>query len=211
MGLNSHPCLIAGCGPGAPDLVTPQVRRAATEAAVLAGVPRLLDLFPESPALRLPYDRGLGAFLEALEPHLGQRPVTVLVTGDPGIASLAGTLARRFPQQPFRRLPGLSSVQLAFAEAGLDHLHARLIRAHGQIPAWDPTWEAHPGPFAILAGAPEAPAFAADLAQRLGRPRIWRCERLSLPDQRIGALDPASLAAEGCDPLSVLIVEGVNG
>lgn len=202
------PCLVAGCGPGAPALVTPQVHAAACGADLLAGVPRLLDLFPESPAERLPYDAGLGAFLEALEPHLGRKAVTVLVTGDPGLASLAGTLARRFPHQPFRRLPGISSIQLAFAEAGLNHLDACILRAHGTLPAWDEAWTGHRGPFALLAGAPEAPAFAAELARRLDRPAVWRCERLSLPDQRVARLSPERLAAEVCDPLSVLIVEG---
>jgi len=190
--------------------VTPEVHQAAMTCEVLAGVPRLLDLFPDSPARRLPYDQGLAPFLEALAPELGQHRVTVLVTGDPGIASLAGTLARKFPGQTFRRLAGLSSIQLAYAAAGLDHLDGLVIRAHGQIPAWNPVWDLHEGPFAILAGAPEAPAFAADLALRRGRSRIWVCERLSLPDERITVMGPPTLAREGCDPLSVLIIEGVS-
>lgn len=203
-------CLIAGCGPGAPELVTPEVRRAALDCEVLAGVPRLLDLFPESPARRVPYDQGLSPFLAALAPELGHQRVTVLVTGDPGIASLAGTLARKFPQHTFRRLPGLSSIQLAYAAAGLDHLDGLVIRAHGQVPDWNPMWDLHTGPFAILAGAPQAPAFVSDLALRLGRSRIWVCERLSLPGERITVVGPPTLAREGCDPLSVLIVEGVS-
>ncbi|HWQ09702.1 MAG TPA: precorrin-6y C5,15-methyltransferase (decarboxylating) subunit CbiE [Holophaga sp.] len=202
------PCILSGCGPGAPDLVTPQVRRAALEASLLAGAPRLLDLFPESQAERLPYDQGLSTFLEVLAVHLGRKPVTVLVSGDPGIASLAGTLERRFPHLPFRRLPGISSLQLAFAEAGLDWMEARMIRAHGSLPPWEETWNTHRGPFGILAGAEDSATFTAELATRLGRSRIWRCERLGLGDQRVTRLTPAELAREGCDPLSVLIVEG---
>ncbi|MDR3672749.1 MAG: cobalt-precorrin-7 (C(5))-methyltransferase, partial [Holophaga sp.] len=163
------PCWVVGCGPGAPDLVTPRARRAAAQARLLAGAPRLLDLFPESGAERLGYDRGLAPFLQELAPHLGRKAVVVLVSGDPGLASLAGTLARRFPDVPFRRLPGLSSVQLAFAEAGLDWIDARILRAHGALPDWDPAWAGHAGPFALLAGAPGAAGFAADLARRLGR------------------------------------------
>lgn len=203
-------CLIAGCGPGALSLVTPEVHQAALDCEVLAGVPRLLELFPASPARRLPYDQGLTPFLNALEPELGRHRVTVLVTGDPGLASLAGTLARRFPEHTFRRLAGLSSIQLAYAAAGLDHLDGLVIRAHGDLPPWNPLWDLHEGPFAILAGAPGAPAFAADLARRRSRSHLWRCERLSLPDQRVDRIDPATLAREGCDPLSVLILEGVS-
>jgi precorrin-6y C5,15-methyltransferase (decarboxylating) CbiE subunit len=202
------PCIIAGCGPGDPGSVTPGVREAAAAADVLAGTPRLLQLFPEAPGRRVVYDEGLEAFLASLSGELGLRPVVVLVTGDPGVASLAATLAKRFPIQPFRRLPGISSVQLAFAEAGLDWMDARILRAHGGVPTRDDAWAAHRGPFAILAGAEGAAGFAADLALRLGRRALWRCERLGLEDQRVTRLEPTELAREGCDPLSVLIVEG---
>lgn len=204
------PVLVAGCGPGPADLLTPQVRGAAQAAELLAGVPRLLDLFSESPAERLPYDQGLAPFLEALAPHLGRRRVVVLVTGDPGLASLATTLVRRFPEQPFRRLAGVSSVQLAFAEAGLDWMEARILRAHGRSPTWDAVWESHRGPFALLAGVEGAAVFAADLALRLGRPAVWRCERLGLEGQSVQRLSPEAMRIEGCDPLSVLIVEGAQ-
>ena len=203
------PCLVLGCGPGAPELVTPQARRAAAQAQLLAGADRLLDLFPESTAERLKYDRGLAAFLQDLAPHLGHKAVVVLVSGDPGLASLAGTLARRFPEVRFRRLPGLSSVQVAFAEAGLDWIDARILRAHSALPDWDPSWTGHSGPFALLAGAPGAASFAADLARRLGREHLWRCQRLGLAGQSVERLTPERLAAEGCDPLSVIILEGV--
>ena len=155
--MNSKPiAIIAGCGPGAPELITPQVRRAALNAEVLAGTARLLDLFPEYRGLIVSYDQGLESFLEQLAPHLGKKRVVVLVTGDPGIASLATTLNRRLPEIPFKRMAGLSSIQLAFAACGLDWMDARIIRAHGRIPEWDDTWEKHTGPFAILAGHPEA-------------------------------------------------------
>jgi precorrin-6B methylase 1 len=204
------PCILAGCGPGAAQWVTPQVRQAVAGLDLLAGAPRLLALFPSGPAQRLAYDRTLAEFLDALAPHLGVHAVGVLVSGDPGLASLAGTLTRRFPAVPFRRLAGISSVQLAFAEAGLDWLEARFLRGHGGLPQWDPAWERHPGPLALLAGHPGAPAFAAELARRLGRGHLWRCERLGLPGQRVSRLTPDALAAEGCDPLCVLILEGVQ-
>ena len=202
--------LVAGCGPGHLDFVTAQVREAAQGAEVLAGTRRLLDLFPESTAERVAYDQDLPQFLKTLAPHLGQRRVVVLVTGDPGLASLATTLIRRFPEQRFRRLAGISSVQLAFAEIGLDWMEARILRAHGTLPTWETAWEMHVGPFALLAGAEGAAAFAADLALRLHRPAIWRCERLGLESQAVTRLEPEALRSQGCDPLSVLIIEGAQ-
>jgi precorrin-6y C5,15-methyltransferase (decarboxylating) CbiE subunit len=204
------PVIIAGCGPGHADFLTLQVREAAQGAEVLAGAPRLLDLFPESTACCLAYDQGLAPFLEVLAPHLGRRRVVVLVTGDPGLASLAATLARHFPQQSFKRLAGISSVQLAFAEAGLDWMEARILRAHNTLPPWDPAWAGHRGPFALLAGAEGAAAFASEIAERLQRPAIWRCQRLGLSDPSVERFAPEALRAMGCDPLSVLIIEGAH-
>jgi precorrin-6y C5,15-methyltransferase (decarboxylating) CbiE subunit len=204
------PALVAGCGPGHPDFVTPQVREAVRNAELLAGSTRLLGLFPDSSSERLAYDQGLEAFLKVLAPHLGNRRVVVLVSGDPGVASLASTLVRRFPGQSFQRLTGISSVQLAFAETGLDWMEARILRAHSALPAWEAAWDTHRGPFAILAGAEGAAAFAADFALRLDRPAVWRCERLGLKDQSVGRLSPEDLRVQGCDPLSVLIVEGAQ-
>lgn len=202
------PLRVAGCGPGDPALVTPATRAAAQEAQCLAGAPRLLALFPEAPGERLVL-AGLEPFLQALDERVGRIRVTVLVSGDPGLASLAGTLRRRFGAAALRLLPGVSSVQLAFAAAGLDWLDARFIRAHAVLPPWDPTWTRHPGPLAILAGAEGAAGLAAELA-RARNGAVWRCERLGLPGQRVSRLQPAQLVREGCDPLSVLIVEGAS-
>lgn len=198
--------IIAGCGPGALELITPQVRRAALNAEVLAGTARVLDLFPEYRGLIVPYDQGLESFLEQLAPHLGQKRVVVLVTGDPGIASLATTLSKRFPETSFKRMAGLSSIQLAFAACGLDWMDARIIRAHGNLPEWDDAWERHTGPFAILAGHPEAPRLALELTQKTGRKAIYLCERLSLPDERVQALSPETFRETSIDPLSVFII-----
>ncbi len=204
------PCIVAGCGPGNPHLITPQVRLAVEDAEVLAGTTRLLDLFPKAPGERVAYEHDLSAFLENLAPHLGRKAVVVLVSGDPGLASLAGTLARHFKGIPFQRLPGISSLQMAFAEAGLDWMDAWILRGHSTLPPWNPAWEGHAGPFAILTGDPGAPTFIANLARRLGRSALWRCERLGLEGQTITRLDPTRLETEGCDPLSVLIIEGAE-
>lgn len=198
--------IIAGCGPGAPELITPQVRRAALNAEVLAGTERLLDCFPEYRGLVVPYDQGLEPFLGQLAPHLSQKRVVVLVTGDPGIASLATTLSKRFPDIPFKRMAGLSSIQLAFAACGLDWMDARIIRAHGSLPDWDPSWETHPGPFAILAGHAEAQHLALKLCEKTGRKTLYLCERLSLSDECVKVLTPEGFRETTIDPLSVIII-----
>ena len=201
------PCLIAGCGPGVPELITPQVSHAVTKAELIAGTPRLLNLFPSSPAHRIPYSHGLQNFIRDLTPHIGKKNIVILVSGDPGIASLAETIAKQFPKHPIKRLPGISSVQLAFAKIGINWMDAIIIRGHGSLPSWNPAWEIHSGPFAFLAGEPFIPILASRLAQRLNRSYLWRCERLGMKNESISRLTPAMLESEGCDGLSIIIIE----
>jgi precorrin-6B methylase 1 len=139
---------------------------------------------------------------------MGQKRVVVLVSGDPGIASLAETIAKRFPEYPIQRLPGISSVQLAFAKVGINWMDAIITRGHASLPPWNPVWENHSGPFALLTGEPSIPTLAARLAQRLGRDHIWRCERLGMRNESIERLTPRRLESEGCNKLSVIIIEG---
>ena len=61
-------------------------------------------------------------------------PVVVLASGDPGFFGIVRLLAGRFGGENLRVLPGLSSVALAFAGAGLSWDDAVTVSAHGRDP-----------------------------------------------------------------------------
>ena len=187
--------LIAGCGPGAADHVTPAVRQAVKRAEVLVGAARLLELFPGSRAVRVPVTRDVGAALEAIGQWRVRKRVVVLVSGDPGLCSLARPIIRRFGAGVCEVLPGVSSVQVAFARVGLDWLGARLVDAHGRTPSVDEAELAATEKIAVLAGTPKALRWTARLAQRL-RParRVVVCEDLTLPGERVRDVPAAELA-----------------
>src|SRR5512141_2502938 len=75
---------IVGAGPGSLDYLTPAGRRAVERAEVLVGANRLLDLFPDLSAERVPVGADVERALEAIA-ACGRRRVAVLVTGDPGM------------------------------------------------------------------------------------------------------------------------------
>jgi cobalt-precorrin-7 (C5)-methyltransferase len=125
---------IVGCGPGSLSYVTPAARQAIEEAEVLVGARRLLDLFPETGAERIPVVVNIQEVLEQIAQRKEQS-IAVLVTGDPGLSSLAKPVIGRFGRPSCRVIPGISSVQVAFARLGLDWLGARIIDAHGQNPS----------------------------------------------------------------------------
>ena len=58
--------------------------------------------------------------------------VVVMVSGDPGFYSLLPALRRRFPRERLQVIPGISSVQLAFARVAEPWQDANLLSFHGR-------------------------------------------------------------------------------
>src|SRR5512133_3948498 len=125
---------IIGCGPGSVEYVTPLARKIAREADVLVGARRLLDLFPETKAQCIPVQSRIEAVLDQMEELLPEKRIVVLVTGDPGLLSLARPVIERFGRESCRVIAGVSSLQAAFAALGLDWYDALVIDAHGGLP-----------------------------------------------------------------------------
>jgi precorrin-6y C5,15-methyltransferase (decarboxylating) CbiE subunit len=183
---------IIGCGPGNPDYLTAAAVRAVAEAEVLVGAQRLLDLFPRHPGETIRVDAKIDAVLEAVA-RRAEKKIAVLVTGDPGLASLARPIIRRFGPERCRVIPGISSVQAAFARLGLDWLGARIIDAHGKDP--DPGAEVLRGAskIAVLGGRPQSFEWLQrELGDRLKNYRVTICEDLTLDTERITPWQPGT-------------------
>jgi len=195
---------IIGCGPGSPECVTPEARAACAGAQVLVGSARALELFPECRGRRVVLtgdSRSLLEVVAALDP--GQR-VAVLVTGDPGIASL-GTLAiRRFGREACRVVPGISSAQVAFARLGLNWTGARILSAHHTRPDGV---GAGAQVIAVLAGGKESFGWIADLLEKCGVGyAAFACEDLTLPAERVSRVDLAQLRSGGFSYRTVVVI-----
>lgn len=201
------PITIVGCGPGAPEYLTEAARRAIERATVLVGARRLLALFPESPAERVAVGADIEACLAQIAARLERGLIVVLVTGDPGLASLARPVLRRFGRTACRVIPGISSVQVAFARLGIDWLGARILSAHGALPETPHAALADERKIAILAGNATALGWAAELAESLGAGwRIILCEDLTLAEECVRELDPATLRKAAASPRAIVIL-----
>jgi precorrin-6y C5,15-methyltransferase (decarboxylating) CbiE subunit len=195
---------IIGCGPGAPACVTPEARAACARADVLVGSERALELFPECPGRRVVMHGDSRAVLEAVAALDPGRRVAVLVTGDPGIASL-GTLAiRRFGHAACRVVPGVSSAQVAFARLGLNWTGARILSAHHTRPDAAVAGESV---MAVLAGARESFSWIADLLEKCGDGyAAFVCEDLTLSSESVTRVDVARLRRGGFSHRTVVVI-----
>ena len=178
--------MIVGCGPGSPDYLTEAGRRAIARAAVLVGAPHLLDLYATPTHELISVGSHIDGVLNTIASRLEQDRIAVLVSGDPGLCSLAGPVLRRFGRDSCEVLPSVSSVQLAFARLGLDWLDARIVSAHKDIPDLTTEDLAASDKIAVLAGHRQSQRWIADLADAFGDKRLLVvCEDLSLESEKI--------------------------
>lgn len=208
MAMTPSRILIVGCGPGSKKYVSPAAAEAVYSADVLLGSRRLLDLFGDFAGPTIPWHAGTADMLRELEQALaaGQTPA-VLVSGDPGLFSLAQQIVQRFGTARCHIVPAVSSVQVAFARLGLSWVDARIISAHGRNVEVEPGELARHDKIAILAGTDSAMAFCARAAQALQSSHVaFLCENLTLDNEAVRQVDVDAVAACGASSLSIVIL-----
>ncbi len=198
---------IVGCGPGGREYVTLAACGAVKQADVVVGSQRLLAMFDlagkrsaELPARSAEAIKVIGEQLEFGE-------VAVLVSGDPGLYSLARSVLGSFGRDNCRVIPGISSVQAAFAAVGVDSSDVKVISAHGRAPEETADQLASYPKLAVLAGTPEAMKWTASLADQLGPGyQVFICENLTLPDERVMKSTAEKLLSMETSSLTVLLL-----
>lgn len=177
---------IVGCGPGSRDYLTPAVEAIIAQADVLIGAPRLLDLFPDQGAERIGMGKDSSIILQEIALRQGKGRIVVLVTGDPGLYSLAATVIKRFGRASCRVLPGISALQTAFARLGVGWEDAKIISAHGEKPELSGAELCQYGKIAILGGDRHLAHRLAPLLNLMAEKDycIFIGEDLTLPEER---------------------------
>lgn len=197
---------IVGCGPGGAGYLTGAARDAVAGADCLIGSARLLSLFPDTGKEKINVGADVQRALDAIEQR-GNAKVAVLVSGDPGLCSLAAPVLKKYGIARCDVVPGISSAQYAFAKVGEDWRDARIISAHAEEPDVDFSRSERKGPVAILAGTDAAIKWIAGLAPVLGDGwRLVVCENLSLPDEKITEMGFGELAHYRASSLTVALL-----
>ena len=200
--------LIVGCGPGAAEHITPAARAAAGKADVLIVSQRLKDLFPEVAAERIDSGTDIAGTLDIIASRRDDgRQVVLLTTGDPGLASLAQPVILRFGRENCEVIPGISSIQIAFARLGLEWQDVRIVTAHGSDPEESAEELRGCDKIAILGGQPDSLRRAAGMIPELGKDRrIFLCEELTLPGEKIREIRVDDLLRGPVSSRSIVLV-----
>lgn len=198
---------IVGCGPGAPEFVTPAAVSAVEQADVLLGAERLLSLFAESRAEKVALTPRISETLDLLETLAHDHQVAVLVSGDPGLYSLSKLVIARFGRDRCRVVPGISSVQVAFARIRLDWENSLIISAHKEDPRADPRLRGAEKA-AVFCGREGTLRWIADnlVGDAAADRRIFVMENLTLDNESVREVRPEDLSEMNVAARTIVLV-----
>ena len=206
-----HKIIVAGIGPGHPDYVLPAALRVIREAKVLVGGSRALSDFAQEGQRTMTIRGDIPAVLAFIREALSESSVVVMVSGDPGYYSLLDALRREFDEDCLSVIPGISSVQFAFARLALPWHDVSLLSFHGRRPS-DAELAYAPGRIiGMLTDTKNSSRTIPELLIEMGWPEDAQaaiCSRLSYEDERIVRTTLAGAVTEKEETHCVMVVIG---
>ena len=123
---------IIGIDEGGKNTTLPQIKDIILKSPLLIGGERQLDIFPDYTGKKMVIKNKLADLVNAIKNE--NQDTVVLASGDPLFFGIGGYLLSQFADSQFNIeiLPAISSLQLAFARAGLSWQDARNISLHGR-------------------------------------------------------------------------------
>lgn len=127
-----HKVIVVGIGPGSPDYLLPIGKKYITEAKVLVGSKRALETYANASSKKQIITGQIAETIAFIKESIKENDVVVMVSGDPGYYSLLAALREAFTTHALQVIPGISSMQVAFARLALPWQNAKLISLHGR-------------------------------------------------------------------------------
>lgn len=203
---STTPIVIIGIGDNGADSLSREALRRISEAEVLIGGERHLAFFADHPAEQFAIRDNLKELASRLQSE--SRRVVVLASGDPLFYGIAGYLATKVGRQRLEVLPGVSSMQLAFARIKQSWQDAVLASCHAK-PIDDVLELVRDAKkIGIFTDDTNTPARIARelLKAGIGGFRAYVCENLGGPDERISDCRLEELPDRSFGPLNVLVL-----
>jgi cobalt-precorrin-7 (C5)-methyltransferase len=212
---------IVGVGPGSLDYVTPAARKAVQTANLVIGAQRSLNLFTgdiNGETITLTAKNLSEALKSAAEAATNGKNVVLLSTGDPGFSGLLHTVLESgmLKSEEINVIPGVSSIQACAAKLAISWDKAQLFTYHEGNVGED---EKQALNLAVSGGKnvivlPDSRAFVPkDIAALLiaaGRPKntkIYVCENLTLPDEKITASTLEEVVNQNFGSMCVMVIK----
>ncbi len=200
--------VVVGVPPSGVEAVDPRGRAAIDTATLLCGAQRHLDEVPAHGEERVVIG-DVESCIARLRNRGEREQAVVLATGDPLCFGIGATLIRALGREQVAVVPATSSVQVAFARAGVPWDDARILSAHGRplAPVVPHALDARVS--AILCGPDNPPqrVAAALLEDGMEDCRCVVAEQLGGPVERVVDATLSQVARGHFDPLSVVVLD----
>jgi precorrin-6y C5,15-methyltransferase (decarboxylating) CbiE subunit len=200
---------IVGCGPGSKKYLTGYAIHQISNAEILIGSRRLLALFPEADAETYILSNNYKLLISRIATLSKKKKVVVLVSGDPGFFSYSKLIVDKIGIEKCEVIPGISSVQLAFAKIGRTWNDACFMSLHGRsgkLAAVVKKIMENDKVAVLTDNANNVKLIARKLLEiGLKERKIFVCENLSLETERIREFDVSSILKVQVKDLNVII------
>lgn len=122
---------IIGIGAGTPDYLLPVAKKEIEKADCLIGGRRQLSLFKRLKKEKVFLEGDFNDAILYIRKNSPKKRIAILVSGDPGLYSFLGQV-RKSLKEEYSVIPGVSSLQIAFARIGECWQDAKVISLHGR-------------------------------------------------------------------------------
>jgi len=201
---------IVGCGPGSRKFLTGYAMQQIIHAEVMIGSRRLLSLFPDADADTYVLSNNYKLLITRIVSlSKKNKKVVVLVSGDPGFFSYSKLIVDKLGVEKCEVIPGISSVQLAFARIGRTWNDACFMSLHGRsgkLAAVVKKISDNDKVAVLTDNANNVKLIAKKLLETGIKDRkVFVCENLSLEKERIREFDVSSILKIRVSDLNVVI------
>jgi precorrin-6B C5,15-methyltransferase / cobalt-precorrin-6B C5,C15-methyltransferase len=183
---------------------------AITRAQVLAGGERHLAFFSQFAGERIVLKNGISQSLEKISQLADEHNVCVLASGDPLFFGIGAMVIERLGREHVQVLPQPTSMQWAFAKAGLRWDDASFVSVHGRSCEGFLTRLGRVKKLGVFTDSENSASRLAQLMLQHGQLgwKAWLCENIAGPDERVRTFSIADLAeCSDIRPLNVLILQ----
>lgn len=203
--------IIVGCGPGLKAYISPKALYNIKKADILVGSRRLLKLFPGVDAEKIILEKNYSVLVKKVADWSAKKQVVVLVSGDPCFFSYAKMIVKKMGRESCTIIPGISSIQLAFAAVGESWDDACFVSLHGRNDEYAQLIKKvrEHGKVGILTDRENTPAVIARQLLKSGiqERQMFVCENLSLPEESVRETDLVSAVHLKTSGSAVVIIK----
>jgi precorrin-6Y C5,15-methyltransferase (decarboxylating) len=206
--MQKHKVYIIGIPPDGPSCLTPQAHQLIDRADLVFGGKRLLDMFPALSVEKVTIGNNLSRITTLIKKNIGLKQIVVLSSGDPNFFGIAAYLVEKLGKDRTEIIPGVSSMQTAFACIKESWSDATFVSVHSR-PIEDiiETVRSH-NKTGIFTDDKHSPAAIAGvlLAHGIEGYRGYICEKLGTEEQQIIEADLPELSRTESASPNILIL-----